>query len=108
MLLTHKSLRIVVVCAVLLDEQILIFQVWQGNDDALVGSRLKTHLAVPSHVLNGGQCSIGQDIHVESTIGYKNTVCGFDHAGENELNWIGGFVVFVFRTAYRKLAYVYE
>ena len=45
-----------------------VFKVWKANIDELRRGGLETHLAVPCHVLDRQDCSVGQDIHVESAL----------------------------------------
>lgn len=99
MLHTHCSLWPIKARGPICREHSLVLQIRLRDNDWCSWLALEAQLAIPGHVLNGHECAVRDDDHVEISVRDEHAIRGFDHLGEDVLDWIGREVAFAFGTA---------
>lgn len=86
---THDTLGTVHSGHLVLSVDVGVVQVGQSDRNWGAGGRLEAQLAMPGHVLDREQGTVGQNDHVIVTIADKHTVCRLDHLREDMLDGVG-------------------
>lgn len=99
MLDTHNTLGAVPTCELILIEDLGVLEINQGDVNWLGGTLGETELAIPCHVLDGHESSVGLDDEVIVTVSDENAVGVLDDFRKDTLDRVGGEVTLIFRTA---------
>ena len=99
MLHAHGPLRPVNSSIPVCREHGLVLQIRLRDDNRRGRLRLEAQLAIPGHVLDRQEGSVGDDYHVEVPVCDEHAVRTFDDLGEYVLDWIGREVTFAFGAA---------